>query len=91
VAAIAVPVNSTEKLVAVIELKKRGDSDEEANRWLAGVKSDVTSAISNEHGLSVEDLVLVEPGSIPTTTSGKIRRAACVERYRQDEFVRLDA
>jgi fatty acid CoA ligase FadD21 len=91
VAAISVPVNSTEKLVTVIELKKRGDSDEEAMHWLSGVKSDVTSAISNAHGLSVGDLVLVSPGSIPTTTSGKIRRAVCVEQYRQDQFTRLDA
>ncbi len=91
VAAIAVPVDSTENLVTIIELKKRGDSDEEATRWLAGIKSDVTSAISNAHGLSVGDLVLVPPGSIPTTTSGKIRRAACVEQYRQDQFTRLDA
>jgi fatty acid CoA ligase FadD21 len=91
VAAISVPVNSTEKLVTVIELKKRGDSNEEAMHWLACVKSDVTSAISNAHGLNVGDLVLVSPGSIPTTTSGKIRRAACVEQYRQDQFIRLDA
>ncbi|MDO3635912.1 AMP-binding protein [Mycolicibacterium arseniciresistens] len=91
VAAIAVPVNSTEKLVTVIEVKKRGESTVEAGHWLSDVKSDVTSAISNAHGLNVGDLVLVPPGSIPTTTSGKIRRAACVEQYRQDEFVRLDA
>ncbi len=91
VAAISVPVNSTETLVAVIELKKRGASDEEAMRWLSSVKSDVTSAISNAHGLNVGDLVPVPPGSIPTTTSGKIRRAACVEQYRQDQFARLDA
>ncbi|OBF28316.1 acyl-CoA synthetase [Mycobacterium sp. ACS1612] len=90
VAAISVQVNSTEELVTVIELKKRGDSDEEAMRWLSGVKSDVTSAISNLHGLSVGDLVFVAPGSIPTTTSGKIRRAVCVEQYRQDQFARLD-
>jgi long chain fatty acid CoA FadD26 len=32
---------------------------------------------------------LVAPGSIPITTSGKIRRSACVERYRQDDFTRL--
>jgi fatty acid CoA ligase FadD21 len=91
VAAISVPVSHTEKLVTVIELKKRGDSSEEAMHWLTCVKSDVTSAISNEHGLNVEDLVLVSPGSIPTTTSGKIRRAACVEQYREDQFTRLDA
>ncbi len=91
VAAISVPVNSTESLVAVIEVKKRGDSTEDAMHWLGAVKSDVTSAISNAHGLNVGDLVLVAPGSIPTTTSGKIRRAACVEHYRQDQFTRLDA
>ena len=91
VAAISVPLNSTEKLVTIIELKKRGDSNEEAMHWLSGVRSDVTSAISNAHGLNVGDLVLVSPGSIPTTTSGKIRRAACAEQYRQDQFTRLDA
>jgi fatty acid CoA ligase FadD21 len=91
VAAISVPLNSTEKLVTIIEVKKRGDSNEEAMHWLTCVKSDVTSAISNVHGLNVGDLVLVSPGSIPTTTSGKIQRAACVEQYRQDQFTRLDA
>ena len=39
----------------------------------------------------VEDLVLVSPGSIPTTTSGKIRRAECEAQYRRDQFTRLDA
>jgi fatty acid CoA ligase FadD21 len=91
VAAISVPVNSTEKLVTVIELKKRSELNEDAMRWFSEVKSDVTSAISNAHGLNVGDLVLVPPGSIPTTTSGKIRRAACAEQYRQDQFIRLDA
>ena len=58
---------------------------------LDNIKGQVTSAISNSHGLSVADLVLVAPGSIPITTSGKVRRAACVEHYRQDQFARLDA
>jgi fatty acid CoA ligase FadD21 len=91
VAAISAPVDSTEKLVTVIEVKKRTDLNEDAMRWLSQVKSEVTSAISNAHGLNVGDLVLVPPGSIPTTTSGKIRRAACAEQYRQDRFLRLDA
>ena len=64
--------------------------------WKAGaqlsvVKNDVTTAISKSHGLNVADLVLVGPGSIPTTTSGKIRRAACVDQYRDQQFARLDA
>src|SRR6201994_3687025 len=52
VAAISVPLDSTENLVTIIELKKRGDSNEEAMHRLSGVKSDVTAAISNAHGLN---------------------------------------
>ena len=91
VAAISVPVNSTEQLVTIIELKKRSDANGDATRRLSELKSDVTSAISNAYGLSIGDLVLVEAGSIPTTTSGKVRRAACVEQYREEQFTRLDA
>jgi long-chain fatty acid adenylyltransferase FadD28 len=90
-AAIAVPDKGVEKLVAIIELKKRCDSGEQAAERLRNVKREVTSAISKSHGLSVADLVLVPPGSIPMTTSGKIRRSQCVELYRQGEFTRLDA
>jgi fatty acid CoA ligase FadD28 len=89
--AIAVPSGGTEKLVAIIEVKKRGDSDEEARGKLAETKREVTAAISNSHGLSVADLVVVAPGSIPITTSGKVRRSACVEQYRHGQFARLDA
>jgi fatty acid CoA ligase FadD21 len=91
VAAIAVPVDETEKLVTIVEIKKRGDSGGEELQKLAAVRNDVTAAISKTHGLTVADLVLVPPGSIPTTTSGKIRRAACVEHYRRRAFTRLDA
>jgi fatty acid CoA ligase FadD28 len=89
VAAISVPGDRTEQLVAIIELKKRGDTPEDAMDKLGIVRREVTSAISTSHGLSVADLVLVAPGSIPITTSGKIRRAACVEQYRHDGFTRL--
>ena len=76
----------TEKLVTIVELKNGGKAEE-----LDVVRNDVIAAISRAHGLQVADIVLVEPGSIPTTTSGKIRRSACVEQYRQGRFVRRDA
>ena len=88
--AIAVPDDGTEQLVAIIELKERGESDEEVMHKFGVIKSEVTSAISNSHGLAVADLVLVPPGSIPITTSGKVRRRTCVEHYQQDQFARLD-
>ena len=73
-----------EKLVAIIEIKRRGTSRPRSWRTGCGasnVKSPRRS--SKSHGLSVADLVLVSPGSIPITTSGKIRRAQCVEMYRK--------
>ncbi|WP_101947570.1 AMP-binding protein [Mycobacterium sp. 3519A] len=82
---------ATEKLVAVVELKKSGPSEGEMAERLRHVQEEVTSAISNSHGVSVQDVVLVAPGSIPITTSGKVRRAACVELYRSGGFHRLSA
>jgi fatty acid CoA ligase FadD28 len=90
VAAISVQDDRSEQLVAIIEVKKRGDTDEEVLETLQSVKRDVTSAISTTHGLTAADLVLVSRGSIPITTSGKIRRSACAEQYRNDQFARLD-
>jgi fatty acid CoA ligase FadD28 len=90
IAAISVEDDSGEQLVAIIETKTRGESGEEAREKFDNLKRDVTSAISKTHGLSAADLVLVPRGSIPITTSGKIRRAACVEMYRNKQFTRLD-
>jgi long chain fatty acid CoA FadD26 len=91
VAAISVPDDSSEQLVAIVEMKKRGASDDEVSERLQSMKKRVTSAISQIHSVRVADLVMVPPGSIPITTSGKIRRSACVERYQLKEFTRLDS
>lgn len=91
VVAIAVPDDRTEKLVTIIELMKRGRTDEEEKNRLRPVKREVASAISRSHRLRVADVVMVAPGSIPVTTSGKVRRSASVERYLHHEFSRLDA
>jgi long chain fatty acid CoA FadD26 len=89
-AAISVPDDQSERLVVIAEVKKRGSSDEEALHNISRVKRQVTSAVSKSHGVRVTDLVVVGPGSIPITTSGKVRRSACVERYQRNEFSRLD-
>jgi len=100
VAAIAVTAGQSEKLVLIIEYKKRRTALAEGaagrvdgsvdDASLDAVKNHVTAAISDAHGLTAADLVLVGPGSIPTTTSGKIRRAACGDLYRDQQFNRLD-
>lgn len=85
VAAISIPDEATEKLVVVAELKKQIDP-----AVLESVKQQVTSAISMKHSVGLADFVLVGPGSLPLTTSGKVRRAMCVDLYRADTFSRLD-
>jgi acyl-CoA synthetase (AMP-forming)/AMP-acid ligase II len=92
-AAIAVPDHAGaggEKLVTIIEVKRRGSKEDLMER-LGMVKREVTAAISTSHGLSVSDLVLVSPGAIPITTSGKVRRAECVKLYRGGQFNRINA
>lgn len=86
VAAIAVLGDHSEQLVAVAEVK--GVSDETD---LGAVKQRVTSAVSARHSLRVADVVLVAPGAIPITTSGKTRRSECAAYYRTGRFARLDA
>jgi len=88
--AVAVPDDAVEKLVVVMEVRKRGDSDEEASQKLVELKSAVSSAISNVHGIAAADIVAVGPGSIPVTTSGKLRRQKSVELYLAEQFARLD-
>jgi acyl-CoA synthetase (AMP-forming)/AMP-acid ligase II len=90
VAAIAVEQDRTEQLVAIVEVKARAESDDVKMDKLRTLKRQITSAISQAHGLTAADLVLVERGSIPITTSGKIRRASCVDLYRDHQFTRLD-
>lgn len=90
VSAISVTVDRIEKLAVIVEFKKRRDV-EYGPELFASVKNDITSAIAKVHQLNAADIVLVAPGSLPTTTSGKIRRAASGEMYRDRKFIRLDA
>lgn len=82
-AAIAVSEHGAEKLVAIIELKKKDESDDEAAERLGFVKREVTSAISKSHGLSVADLVLVsraQSQSPPAARSGEHSVWSCTVR-----------
>jgi len=81
VAAIAVEDEASENLVAIVEVKPA---------HMDSVKHQVANAVWKLHNLRVDDLVLVSPGSIPITTSGKIRRSSCGQLYRRGEFLRMD-
>ena len=88
-AAIVVQGPDAEELVAIVETKNLGQTEAEIGERLAQIENSVHSAISESHGIVARELVLVSRGAIPLTTSGKIRRQACVERYASGTFERV--
>lgn len=90
VAAIAVERDRIEQLVAIVEVQNREKLEDVQLDRLRTVKRQIISAISEVHQLSASDVVLVARGSIPITTSGKVRRASCVDLYRDHQFTPLD-
>ena len=90
VAAISVPDENTERLVVIAELAEQASADGMQAEKFRSIKRKILAAISTAHGLRAADLALVPTGAIPLTTSGKVRRSLCVQRYRDNEFTRLD-
>jgi len=70
-AAFAVEASDDERLVVIWELSPRHEPD------LDAVLERIRAAISQHHELRVDAVVLVRAGSIPKTSSGKIRRREC--------------
>ena len=69
-AAFAVEVENEEKLVVVQELEFRAKPN------LVEVTAAIRQAVSQEFEMQVYAVVLIKPGSIPKTSSGKIQRRA---------------
>ncbi len=80
VAAFAVELENEEKLVVVQELEFRAKPN------LAEVITAIRQAISQEFEVHVYAVVLIKPGSIPKTSSGKIQRRATKAGFLADSL-----
>lgn len=76
-AGIAFSVDSGEAEELVVVQAVRGAAGAAAEEIFTAVRA----AIAEHHGLQVHDIVLVQPGSIPKTSSGKLQRYACKAAY----------
>lgn len=85
VAAVSVPDGTSEKLVVIAELRNHDPAENPE------LTTKVTSAVALAHGVRVSDLVFVRPGSLPVTTSGKVRRSLSAEQYLEGRFVEFSA
>ncbi|PMB15529.1 non-ribosomal peptide synthetase [Fischerella thermalis] len=79
-AAFTVEVNNEERLVVVQELEFRAKPN------LEEVASAIRQAVTQEHEVQVYAVVLIKPGSIPKTSSGKIQRRATQARFENGEL-----
>jgi len=53
----------------------------------AALVSEVIEAVLQHAGVRLHDVVLVPPGTLPKTSSGKKQRALCRKRYLSDQLV----
>ncbi|HEY1695532.1 MAG TPA: fatty acyl-AMP ligase [Polyangiaceae bacterium] len=77
-------VAGTEDVVVVAEAKKKGKARGPVDPRIA---SRVRAAVQEATGLPLKDVAIVAPGAVPKTTSGKLRRAECKQRYLAGSLV----
>ncbi len=84
-AAFSIDVDGVEQLCLVHEVER------EALRRIdrPAILRAVRAAVASRHDLQLFELVLIRPGELPKTTSGKTRRRACRELHATDEFQAL--
>jgi cytochrome P450/acyl-CoA synthetase (AMP-forming)/AMP-acid ligase II/thioesterase domain-containing protein/acyl carrier protein len=83
VIAFSIEVGGAERLVVVAEVNREklsGGPDAPAQR-LEDVVHAICMAVSAEFGVQVFDVALIKPKTIDKTSSGKLARRACRQRY----------
>jgi acyl-CoA synthetase (AMP-forming)/AMP-acid ligase II len=82
VAAFAVSDTAGDRVVIVAERSRGEQSDADQ----ASVARVVRGAVAVRHDIRLHDFVLVRPGMVPRTSSGKISRSASRNRYLEGAF-----
>jgi acyl carrier protein len=81
-AAFSVETGEGEQLVVVQELERRYARSANTDEVIAAIRR----AVAENHELEVRAIVLVRTGSVPKTSSGKIRRRATKAAYADDSL-----
>jgi natural product biosynthesis luciferase-like monooxygenase protein len=70
-AAVGIVVDGEERLAVLLEVDQR-----KAGRTPTELETSIRQAVSRDHAVDVHQVVLLRPGQLPRTTSGKIQRLA---------------
>lgn len=76
-ASFSVDVDGTEQLVVVQEVQRKHLRKLDVK----SIVQQIRLAVNEQHGLQVSEVALARPGSVPRTSSGKVRRHACRETF----------
>jgi acyl-CoA synthetase (AMP-forming)/AMP-acid ligase II len=87
-AVFTVEYEGRSRLVVVCELKRELLRCRE--KW-PHITSAIRSSLRRVHRLAVDEVVLLEPGALPKTSSGKVRRTRCRDDYLAGSMARADA
>jgi len=79
------PSSSAEQLVVVQEVDRNRIHDLDTRAVIAAIRA----AITEHHQVKPYAIVLVQPSRIPTTSSGKIRRSRCRQRFLDGQLEAL--
>lgn len=81
-ATFSVEIEGEERLVIACEVKRTAIK----NLNIDEIFREIQIAVLTEHELEVCEIVLLRPGNIPKTSSGKIQRRACKDRFLQNSL-----
>jgi acyl-CoA synthetase (AMP-forming)/AMP-acid ligase II len=79
-AAFGAAVDGKEQLILAIEIERYEPGRE------AELLGTLRLAVIEQHEVNLHDLVVLRPGRLPRTSSGKIRRHLCREQYERGEL-----
>jgi len=74
--AVSVPTDSEELVVLIQEVEANSKGDPKL------IVEKIRRLVIEEHGITADAIVLIRRGTIPKTTSGKLRRSSAAEAFR---------
>ena len=74
-AAFGADVDDAERLVVALEIERIDAAERDA------IVASARAAVAEEHDVALHEVVLLRPGRLPRTSSGKVRRHRCREEF----------
>jgi fatty-acyl-CoA synthase len=68
--------------IIVVAETKAGNQDE--------LRRAITGAVTESVGIPPKEVVLVDPGTVPKTSSGKLQRSACKQQFQNGELALVE-